>query len=89
MTSSRSLPGLDRSPKVNWVEKAGGLPDYIERMAKHIHYEGGKDIGSSIAIAVRQCQKLCAGSTDPVVKAKACKAVTEWEELKKKAKADK
>lgn len=36
MVSSKVYPGLDRSPKENWVDKAGGLPSYIERIAKHL-----------------------------------------------------
>ncbi len=30
MTSSRMYPSLERKPgKQNWVDRAGGLPDYI------------------------------------------------------------
>lgn len=38
MVSSRIYPDLERSPgkSDNWVERAGGLPDYIERIAKHL-----------------------------------------------------
>lgn len=54
-------PGLDRSPKQNWVDKTGGLPSYIERIAKHVHYEHGKDIGRSIQIAVGVVQRWCKG----------------------------
>ena len=33
--SSRVYPTLDRKPgDSNWVDAAGGLPDYIERIAK-------------------------------------------------------
>lgn len=87
MPSSRSYPNLDRSPKSNWVEKAGGLPDYIERIAKHLHYEQGKPIGTAIAIAVSRCKMWCATSKDPETKAKACKAVAEWEAKKAKSHA--
>jgi hypothetical protein len=77
MVSSRVYPDLDRSPKKNWVEKAGGLPDYIERVAKHIHYEGGKEISRAIAMAISQVKKWAAQG-----KAEAIKAVAQWEKMK-------
>jgi len=72
--SSRIHPGLDRSPKANWVEKAGGLPNYIERIAKHIHYDSGLSISHAIAAAVNRCKVLCAKGN-----AQACAAVASWE----------
>jgi hypothetical protein len=79
MPSSRSYPGLDRSPKKNWVEASGGLPDYIERVAKHIHYEGGLTISAAIAAAISQTRKRAAKGNK-----KAIKAIAEWEALKAK-----
>ena len=94
--SSSAYPSLDRSPKKNWVDNAGGLPSYIERIAKHLHYEKGKSIGTAIAIAVNTVKRWCAGGTvsktsgpeggggvKPDTKAKACAAVAEWEAKKK------
>jgi hypothetical protein len=98
MPSSRSLPSLERSPKSNWVEKAGGLPDYIERIAKHLHYDKGMPIDHAIATAVNVVKRMCAsGDTNwpglqqvsPKSRAQACKAVAEWEAMKAKAKAKK
>lgn len=78
---------LDTHPgKSNWVEKNGGLPQYICEIAKDI-VEGGKSISSAIAIAVGQVKKLAVKSTNPEVKAKAVKAVAQWEMLKSKAHA--
>lgn len=92
---SDAYPGLDRSPKKNWVDKAGGLPRYIERIAKHLHYEKGKDIGQAIAIAVNVVKKMC-GSGDTNFpgkqnvnaksRAQACAAVAQWEAKKAKSK---
>lgn len=88
---SSAYPGLDRSPKKNWVDKAGGLPTYIERIAKHLHYEKGKDIGQSIAIAVNVVKKMCASgdtnfpgkqSVNAGSRAEACNAVKQWEAKK-------
>jgi hypothetical protein len=96
MPSSRSLPGLDRSSKKNWVEQAGGLPDYIERIAKHLHYEKGMTISHAIATAKNVVERMCAtGDTNwpgiqkvsPKSRAQACKAVAEWEAMKAKTKA--
>jgi hypothetical protein len=83
--SSRVYPSLERKPgKQNWVDYAGGLPDYIERIAKHLHYEQGKPIGQAIAMAVSQVKKWAAGGegVKPETQAKAQKALAEWEEKK-------
>jgi hypothetical protein len=83
--SSRVYPSLERKPgKQNWVDYAGGLPDYIERIAKHLHYEQGMPIGRAIATAVSQVKKWAAGGegVKPDTQAKAQKALAEWEEKK-------
>lgn len=81
------MGALDRSPKSNWVERAGGLPSYIERIAVHLHAESGMDISRAIATAVNAAKRMCltgdvswpgvqhinAGS-----RAEACAAVAEW-----------
>lgn len=79
--SSRVHPGLERKPggPDNWVEKAGGLPNYIKRIAKHIHSDSGLSISHAIAAAVNRVKVLCAKGN-----AQACAAVASWE--KKKAK---
>lgn len=77
----------------NWVEKAGGLPKYIKRIAKHLQ-EKGMDQSRAVATAVNAAKKMCAtGDTslpgvqqiNPGSKAEACAAVAEWE-AKKSAK---
>jgi hypothetical protein len=87
---------LERSPKENWVERVGGLPRYIERIAKHLHYEKGKTISNAIAIAVNVVKKMCATgdlnfpgkqSANPKSRAQACAAVAEWEAKKARSKA--
>lgn len=97
MPSSRSLPDLPNKPgKTNWVEQAGGLPKYIERIAKHLHSEQGMSEGRAIATAVNVVKRMCAtGDTNwpgmqqvsPKSRAQACKAVAEWEAMKVKVKA--
>lgn len=87
--SSRSLPSLDRSPKENWVDKVGGLPSYIERIAKHLHSERGMTISHAIAAAINRVKKWAAGgqNVSPETRAKAAKAVAEWEAKKAKSRA--
>jgi peptidoglycan hydrolase-like protein with peptidoglycan-binding domain len=93
--SSKAYPGLDRSKKENWVDKAGGLPSYIERIAKHLHYEKGMTIGHAIAVAVNAVKKMCAAgdvnfpgkqNVNAGSRAEACKAVASWEAKKARSK---
>jgi hypothetical protein len=79
----------------NWVEKTGGLPSYIKRIAKHVR-ASGKSESQAIAIAVNAAKKMCATgdvnfpgkqSVNAGSRAEACKAVAEWEAKKKAAKA--
>lgn len=99
MPSSRVYPGLDRKPgKSNWVDKTGGLPSYIERIAKHLHYEKGMPIGRAIATAVNAAKKMCATgdlnfpgrqTLNVGSRAQACKAVAEWNAKRAAARAKK
>jgi hypothetical protein len=85
-TDSRSLPDLpNKKNATNWVEKAGGLPSYIERIAKHLHSEKGMTVSRAIATAVNTVKKWCAGKGDVKAdtKTKACAAVESWEAKKK------
>lgn len=82
---------LDRNPgKSNWVQDNGGLPNYICHIVKAIHGDG-MDVSRAIAIAVGRVKKWAAGvgDVDPDTRAKAAKAVAEWEALKAKARAKK
>lgn len=96
MVSSRAYPGLERKPggPDNWVEVAGGLPTYIERIAKHLHYEKGFTISHAIATAVNTVKRWARKGgvvkyNDPnnkhvttITAAQAAKAVAEWEAKK-------
>lgn len=67
----------------NWVEKAGGLPSYIKRIAKHLKAKGMTE-SHAIASAVNQVKRWCRGGQNVKADtiAKACAAVTEWEAKK-------
>lgn len=88
------LNTLNRSPKRNWVEKVGGLPHYIARIAKHL---GTKmSLSHAIAIAINTVKKWCATGDitqfpgmqriNKGSRAQACAAVAEWEGKKAAAK---
>lgn len=91
MVSSSAYPGLERKPggPDNWVERAGGLPSYIERIAKHLHYERGYSISRAIAIAVNTVKRWAKGGTVTKngttkritlkTQVQAVRAVAEWE----------
>lgn len=76
---------LDSSPKKNWVEKAGGLPNYICHVAKGI-MKSGKSKGTAIAMAVSTMKRWVVGGdkVNADTRAKAAAALAEWEALKAK-----
>lgn len=81
---------LDRNPgKSNWVEDQGGLPNYICEIARSIHRKRGLSISRSISIAVGAVKNWASGQgdVDADTRAKAAKAVAQWEAKKAKARA--
>lgn len=79
----------------NWVEKVGGLPRYIKRIAKHLKKKMGES--HAIATAVNVVKKMCASGdlnypgkqkVNEKSRAEACAAVAEWEEKKARASAE-
>lgn len=78
----------------NWVEKQGGLPRYIERIACHIHFDHGMDISEAIAAAVADVEKMCStgesnfGHVHPQHQSEACEAVAHWEAMRVAARAE-
>jgi hypothetical protein len=80
---------LDDSPGSNWVQDAGGLPDYICRIARAVK-RSGKSTSQAISIAVSRVKVWAAGKgVDKGTQAKATAAVAEWEKLRAKSKAKK
>lgn len=71
---------LENKPgKTNWVEQAGGLPPYIKFIAEslRVHHPEGEAISLAVGIVKRWCKG--AGNVTAKTRAKACKAVAEWE----------
>lgn len=67
----------------NWVDDKGGLPNYICRIARAVK-RSGRSTSQSIAIAVSRVKKWAAGGGDVTAKtrAKAAKALAQWEAMK-------
>jgi len=77
---------LNESPGKNWVERSGGLPNYICRIAKAVR-RTGKTTSQAIAIAVSRVKKWSTGAgVDADTQAKAVAALSQWEALKVKNK---
>jgi len=86
------MGALERVPGVqNWVDRVGGLPSYINRIALHLHTESGMDISRAIATAVNAAKKMCLTGdlnwpglqhVNLGSRAEACAAVAEWEAKK-------
>lgn len=73
---------LDESPGSNWVQRAGGLPDYICRIARAIK-KTGKTTSQAIAIAVSRVKVWASGKgVDHDTQAKASEALAAWEKLR-------
>lgn len=78
---------LDEKPGSNWVQDAGGLPEYICEIARAIK-KTGKTTSQAISIAVSRVKKWASGAgVDKTTQAKAAKALAEWEKLKAKSHA--
>jgi hypothetical protein len=78
---------LDESPGSNWVQEAGGLPDYICRIARAVK-KTGHTTSEAIAIAVSRVKVWASGKgVDKDTQAKAVAALAEWEEKRAKTHA--
>lgn len=81
---------LNRSPKKNWVENAGGLPKYF-RMVAHALIRAGRPRSVAIRMAIGIVRNWATGqgNVSPKVRAAAVKAMAEWEAKKAKTKVSK
>jgi hypothetical protein len=84
-----SSASLDRSPRKNWVENSGGLPPYVREVARSIHNKRGVPLSRAISLAIGVMKRWAAGGGDVTAqtRAKAAKAVAQWEALKGRNKA--
>jgi hypothetical protein len=87
---------LNWSARENWVDKVGGLPNLIERVAIHI-MESGRPRHIAIPAAINWVKYICATgdvknwagrqNVNAPSRAAACKAVAEWNAKKARARA--
>ena len=79
----------DLSPKKNWVEEEGGLPDYI-RMVRNALLEQGHDMARATSLAIGAIKRWAhgGGHVSPAVQAAAAEALAHWEAMRAKAHAD-
>jgi len=92
--STEKVEALEASEEAfNWVEDAGGLPEYIKRIEKHLEKKGMTE-SHAIATAVNVVKKMCATGdlnfpgaqeVNAGSRAEACKAVADWERKKAQA----
>jgi hypothetical protein len=76
---------LGKSPKENWVDEVGGLPRYVREVARELMKKRGMTMSRAIATAISRIKMWAATSKNPKTKAKAAKAIAEWEAKKAKA----
>lgn len=91
VTLARGKYNLASKPgKNNWIEKTSdwGLPTYIAKLAQGM-MKRGMSKSRAIASAIHDCKVWAAGGKNvkPDTRAKAAKALAEWEALKAKNKA--
>lgn len=89
---SKDQPGgpIPNKPgESNWVEETGGLPAYVRQIAEDLMPKHG--VSGAIRLAVGIVKRWCRGGGNVTAKtrAKACKAVAEWEAKRARAKASK
>ena len=82
------LGRLNWSPKVNWLEREGGLPKYIEDVAIGIMKSTGYPRERAIPIAINRIKVWATGKgVNADTQARAISALISWEKLKAKAAA--
>lgn len=95
------MGALERKPggPDNWIETVGGLPQYIERIAIHLHRDRGMTISHAIATAVNTVKRWARKGTvvkwnDPknnrvttITAAQAARDVASWEAKKARYRA--
>jgi hypothetical protein len=79
--SSSTHADIPNKPGVtNWVEKSGGLPSYIRRIARHLVADQGFTVSHAIATAVNTVKKWArgGGGVTAATQAKAAAALASW-----------
>lgn len=76
----------NKAGKTNWVERHGGLPPYIDRIAGRLE-ANGMPTARAVATAVATVKRWArgGGKVSAATRAKAAAALAQWEALKAKA----
>lgn len=87
--SSKYPPLAETPEKDSWVERVGGLPKYIDEIARSIKAKRGTTTSQAIQLAIGAVQRWARGGGDvnADTRAKAVKAVAEWNIKKARSKA--
>jgi hypothetical protein len=80
-----SAPLGSRANRENWVEKVGGLPPYVREVARSLMKKRGMTMSRAIATAISRIKMWAATSKNPKTRAKAAKAIAQWEAMKGKS----
>jgi peptidoglycan hydrolase-like protein with peptidoglycan-binding domain len=91
MVKASTPEPLSRSKTSNWVARAGGLPAYIQHIARDLMEKRGKSESQAVQMAIGIVRNWAAGkgNVDANTRAAAAKAVAQWEALKARNKAAK
>jgi hypothetical protein len=83
-----SRASLNRSPKISWVEKSGGLPGEFREVVRGI-MRSGKTLEQAIAAAWGTFRRWARGGADvkPETRAKAVRVLAQLEAMRAKNKA--
>lgn len=89
LAKASSPSPLSRSKTSNWVARSGGLPAYIQHIAKALMKKRGKSESQAVQMAIGIVKRWArgGGDVDAGTRAAATKALAEWEALKAKAHA--
>ena len=85
-TVTKDGPPIPNKPgKTNWVEEAGGLPPYIEKIARDLIATHGTAGAIRLAVGAVKRWARGGGNVKPDTRAKAQAALAQWEAMKAKA----
>lgn len=83
-------PSLKRTPeRDSWVENVGGLPKYIDEIARSIKARRGVTTSQAVQLAIGAVRRWARGgdNVNADTRAKATAALADWERKKVQSKA--
>lgn len=86
-TDTPDSPVPNKPGVSNWVEDNGGLPPYIRKIAEDLIPKHGTSGAIRLAVGIVKRWARGGGNVSGETRAKAARAVAQWEEMKAKARA--